>query len=85
MALDSILVLTVEVNGSKVRTAYFKAGWTDNNVPKTGPKAKTMVMTADFATTMAANLNRRIKNGERLWTGRSFRTEILSASVEAVR
>jgi len=51
---------TVSYRTGKTRVGYFKAGWTDNNIPRSTSKKRTLALRTDMAETMAANLNRRI-------------------------
>jgi hypothetical protein len=55
----------------KTRVGYFKAGWTDNNLPLVGSKAGTLPMSPEFAERIRANVQARIEaNGGAVHTGR---------------
>jgi hypothetical protein len=85
MNTHSIIKMTTHNrNTGKVSTKYFRAGWTDNNVPLTGSKAKTLVMPTEMAQKIADNVTRRIAdNGGAIVSGNSWKSPITILAISA--
>jgi len=79
--MNSIIrITTVSGTTGNRRVGYFKAGWTDNNVPLVGPKSRTLVFSEDTANTIVNNIRERMARGP-VFTGRG-QTSIVA--IEAV-
>lgn len=56
-----VVKIQTQNGAGRIVTSYFKPGWSDNNLPHVGSKAKTLVMTKESAETIARNVTERIR------------------------